>query len=404
MKAEHLLFRIAIATLLLCSLSLGGLDQSGNINAKNMTISDFSALVPLSNVQDAFVDTGAPQATSTDSGTEMAVYTEQAPPTTDLKKLMPSAVLTSPPRYMYYNGDYLAWNDFTTTFPRNKPGLWIERAVSWTLYATLPWGGWTRELIYVPQASPVTIYEIYPSGYVLGNNLGLVQPGYYYIWYYADAPGRHSSIFSTNSGYSNQVIIDVYGATGTIITPKPTPTPKPDPQKECQAKGWPWQWVNGECTNVGPAPNPVAECEKNPLCHWADGQCLCTGDIDPEKQKCEANPLCDWVNGQCYCRGLDPEPMPGPVPNPVAECEANPLCDWVNGQCNCRGLDPEPIPGPVPNPNPDPEPFNPAPNPVAECQQSGCQWANGECDCTGPGGGIDYSNNGGGEGDLAVAA
>ena len=93
MKAEHLLFRIAIATLLLCSLSLGGLDQSGNINAKNMTISDFSALVPLSNVQDAFVDTGAPQATSTDSGTEMAVYTEQAPPTN------PSQESQSSPEY-----------------------------------------------------------------------------------------------------------------------------------------------------------------------------------------------------------------------------------------------------------------------------------------------------------------
>ena len=239
MKAEHLLFRIAIATLLLCSLSLGGLDQSGNINAKNMTISDFSALVPLSDVQDAFVDTGAPQATSADGGTEIAAYTEQAPPTTDLKKLMPSAVLTSPPRYMYYNGDYLAWNDFSTTFPSNNPGLWIERAVSWTFYATLPWGGWTRELIFVPQASPVTMYEIYPGGYVLGNNLGLVQPGYYYIWYYADAPGRHSSIFSTNSGYSNAVIIDVYSASN-YIKPNP-PTPKPSPKEEC---------------------------EKNPLCDW----------------------------------------------------------------------------------------------------------------------------------------
>ena len=111
---------------------------------------------------------------------------------------------------MYYNGDYLAWNDFTTTFPSNNPGLWIERAVSWTLYATMPWGGWTRELIYVPQASPVTMYEIYPSGYVMGYSLGLVQSGYYYIWYYADSPGRHRSLFATNSGYSNAVIIDVY--------------------------------------------------------------------------------------------------------------------------------------------------------------------------------------------------
>ena len=168
MKADYLLSRIAIAALLLCSISLGGLDQSGNSGAENLTISEFSALAPASNLESVFVDTGAPQATSGDAGTEIAAYTEQVPPVTDLKKLMPSAVLKSPPRYMYYNGDYLAWNDFTTSFPTNNPGLWIERAVSWTQYATLPWGGWTRELIYVPQASPVTMYEIYPSGYVLG--------------------------------------------------------------------------------------------------------------------------------------------------------------------------------------------------------------------------------------------
>ena len=369
MKAEHILFRIAIAALLLCSLSLGGLDQSGNINAKNMTISDFSSLVPLSNVQDAFVDTGAPQATLADGGTEMAVYTQQAPPVADLKKVLPSAVLTSPPRYMYYNGDYLGWNDFSATFPSNKPGLWIERAVSWTFYATLPWGGWTRELIYVPQASPVTMYEIYPGGYVLGYSLGLVQPGYYYIWYYADSPGRHSSLFATNSGYSNAVIIDVYSPT----IPKPTP----DPKRECEARSSDTQtceWRDGWCQcYFKPAPNPVAECEARSsdtqTCEWRDGRC------------------------QCYFK---------PAPNPVAECEANPLCDWVNGQCLCRGLDPQPMPGPVPNPNP--EPFNPAPNPVAECESNpGCHWTNGGCNCMGLGGGIDYSNDGGGIGDLAAS-
>jgi len=343
MKAEHLLFRIAIATLLLCSLSLGGLDQSGNNNAKNMTISDFNTLVPLSDAQDSFVDTGAPWTTSADGGTEMAVYTEQAPPAADLEKLMSSAILKSPPRYMYYNGGYLPWNDFSTTYPSNNPGLWIERAVSWTLYATLPRGGWTRELIYVPQASPVNMYEIYPGGFVLSYSLGMVQPGFYYIWYYADTSGRHRSLFSTNSGYSNAVTIDVYPA-GNYI--KINPTPKPSPKEEC---------------------------EKNPLCHWVDGQCLCTGDVDTEKEKCEANPTCDWVNGHCYCRGQDPEPMPGSVPNP--------------------------------NPEPEPEPFNPAPNPVAECQSNlGCHWDNGRCNCMELGGDVDNSNNGGDEGDLAAAA
>ncbi|MCK9565487.1 MAG: hypothetical protein M0Q43_05500 [Methanothrix sp.] len=317
------------------------MDQSGNSGAENLTISEFSALDSANDLEGTFVDADAPLATSQDAGTEIAAYTEQAPPVTDLKTLMPSAILDSPPRYMYYNGDYLAWNDFTTTYPLGNPGLWIERAVSWTLYATLPWGGWTRELIYVPQASPVTMYEIYPGGYVLGYNLGLVQSGYYYIWYYADAPGRHRSLFSTNSGYSNAVIIDVYSP---IIRPVPTP----DPKSECEARSSDTQ-----------------------TCEWRDGSC------------------------QCYMK---------PAPNPVAECENNPLCDYIDGQCLCRGLNPEPMPGPVPNPNPEPEPepFNPAPNPVADCPD-GCYWANGRCNCMGLGGDTDYGNNGGEDADLTVA-
>ena len=251
MKAEHLLFRIAIATLLLCSLSLGGMDQSGNINAENMTISEFNTQVPLSDAQDSFVDTGAPQATSEDGGTEMAAYTEQAPPNADLNKLMPSAVLNNPPRFMYYNGNYLPWNDFSTTYPSNSPGLWIERAVGWTLYATVPRGGWTRELIYVPQASPVNMYEIYPGGYVLSYSLGMVQPGFYTIWYYADTSGRHRSLFSTNSGYSNAVTIDVYPA-GNYIKINP-PLPNPPPGKS--ARKILCKWENGKC-NCIPAPNP----------------------------------------------------------------------------------------------------------------------------------------------------
>lgn len=338
MKAAYLPIRIAIASLLLCSISLGGLDQSGNSGAENLTISQFSALVPAGDLESSFVDTGAPPATLGDAGTEVAAYTDQAPPIADLKTLMPSAVLNNPPRYMYYNGDYLAWNDFANTFPSNNPGLWIERAVSWTLYATLPLGGWTRELIYVPQASPVTMYEIYPSGYVMGYSLGMVQSGYYYIWYYADAPGRHRNLVATNSGYSNAVIIDVYSS---IIRPVPKPTP--DPRKECEARSSDTQ-----------------------TCEWRDGRC------------------------QCYMK---------PAPNPVADCESNPLCDYVDGHCYCRGLNPEPMPGPVPNPNPEPGPFNPAPNPVADCPD-GCYYANGRCNCMGLGSSNDYSNNAGNSADL----
>lgn len=379
--ADRTFIRIAIAILLLTGLCLGGLDQSGSKDGKNLTLSDFNALVPQDSLNIEASDLGAPQAVAANAGTDVAAYTQQAPPAAMQKTLQPSAILTNPPRYMYYSGKYLSWNDFSATFPSNQPGLWIERAVSWSTYATLPWSGWARELIYVPAASPVTMYEIYPDGYVMAYSLGFVQPGYYTIWYYADEPGRHRSMIATNSGYSNQVIIDVYGTIGTIITPKPTPDPQkecaargwpwvwqdgkcqnmgpaPNPVAECEAKGWPWQWVNGECINVGPAPNPVAECEKNPLCHYVDGQCLCTGAIDTEKQNCEANPLCDYVDGQCYCRGDNDQPMPGPVPNPT----------------------------------PEPEPFNPAPNPVSQCG-SGCYWSGSQCVCTGM---LDTNSNSGG--------
>lgn len=338
MKAEHLLFQIAIATFFICSLSLGGLDQSGSLGTVNMTESEFSAMIPSSELQDSVVDTGAPDsapATIVEGDPGLAVYSEQSPSVADQNKLLPSTVVASPPSSMYYNGNYLAWSDFIATFPGSSPGLWIERAAGWSFYAVLPWGTWARNLIYVPQTSPVTLYESYPGGFVRGYNLGVVSPGYYYIWYYADSPGRHSSFMSTISGYSNAVIIDVYAK--RIVKPNP---PQPDPKKDCE-KNPLCHWTNGQC-NCNPAPNPVAECEKNPLCHWANGQCLCTGWDDPEKAECKANPFCSWVNGQCYCRGLNPKPEPepdpfNPAPNPVAECQDN-GCVWSNGRCNCMGL------------------------------------------------------------------
>jgi hypothetical protein len=132
-ESEHMLFKIMIAMFLLCSLSLGGLDQSGNLDTLNMTASEFSSLVPSSDVQSSFVDTDAPDIAAVDGGSEIAVYTDGTPLSTDIGRLVPSQIQSSPPQYMYYNGNYLAWNNFVAAFPSNKPGLWIERAVSFML-------------------------------------------------------------------------------------------------------------------------------------------------------------------------------------------------------------------------------------------------------------------------------
>jgi hypothetical protein len=360
--------RIVLSFLLLTSLALGGYDISGGTQAKNLSVAEFNSLGIESQGQaeEAALGAGAPQVAATSAGTELAAYTDQAPPAQELGKVLPSDISANYPTYIYYDGSYLGWNDFSATFPTSQPGLWIERAAGWSWYATLPLGGFAKELLYVPAPSPLTMYEIYPGGYVMSYDLGYAQPGYYYIWYYADSPGRHRSVLATSTGFSNMVVIDVYSP----MPPRPTP------------------------------PSPKEQCESNPVCSWANGQCYCRGfnPDNPEKEKCEENPTCDWFNGHCYCRGLNPE-------DPEKEqCEQNPECSWANGQCLCRGFNP---PEPMPEPEPEPEP-TPGPDPAREsCEQNpSCHWANGRCYCTGfgVGGSSDESEDTGSLGAVAEDA
>ena len=368
------LIRIALSFLLLTGLALGGYDMAGDTEAKNLSIAEFNSLgiESQSQADETALGAIAPQAAATNAGTELAAYSEQAPPKADLGKVLPADVMTNYPMYIYYDGSYVGWNEFSTSFPSNQPGLWVERAAGWSWYATLPLGGWTRQLIYVPAPSPLTMYELYPGGYVMSYNLGFAQPGYHYIWYYADSPGRHRSVLATNSGFSNMVVIDVY----SLLPPRPTP---PSPKQQCESNPT-CSWSNGHCYCRGFNPdNPEKEkCEENPTCDWFNGHCYCRGFIpdDPEKEKCEQNPNCNWVNGECLCTGIiipdDPEKQ---------RCEQNPDCNWVNGQCLCRGLnppEPEPMPGPEPEPTPSPDPAR------ESCEQNpNCQWANGRCNCMG---------------------
>ena len=342
-----------LALFLLTGIALGGYDLSVNEKAENLSISS-SALQGLEADAGTLATAEVPQMIAAEGGTEQAFYTTQTPTKTELNTLLPFDAKASPSTHVFFKGSYLGWNGFAAQYPSASPGLWIERSMSWSWYVTMPLGSWARELLYVPAASPIFMFEVYPGGYVMKYDLGSVQPGYYYIWYYADTPGRHLSVFGSNSGYSNIVTIDIYGIHHHNTKPL-------DPKKECEKNSL-CVWENGRCDCFKPAPNPAAECEKKPNCHWADGQCLCTMPYpdDPERAKCEQNSNCDWVNGQCLCRGFDP--MPGPIPNP----------------------DPEPFPQPAPNPFPEP---SPGPNEATICQQNpGCHWSNGQCLCTGLGG------------------
>jgi hypothetical protein len=334
---------MAIVCIFLVGLSIAGLDKSGDTTAENLSMSEFSTLMPSDVMQSPLMGEDIPSATASAAGTELAAYTNQAPPEGDVGTLMPASTQSNPPMYMYNNGDYVPWNDFIATFPSNQPGLWIERAVSWSQYATLPLGGWARELLYVPSGSPVTMYEVYPFGFVRGYDLGYVLPGYYYIWYYADMVGRHRCMFVASNAYSNEVVVDVYYS--PLVPPRP---PKPDPR---------------------------IECESHSTCHYTDGNCYCTGLIDdPARHQCEVNPTCDYVDGECHCKGLKPEDPEKAI------CEENSQCTWSNGQCFCFGFNPEQNP----EPSPSPTPLNPTPSPVADCESNpSCHWSDSGCHCTG---------------------
>ncbi|MCJ7443291.1 MAG: hypothetical protein MUO26_01955 [Methanotrichaceae archaeon] len=370
---------IVLVILLLTGLSVGGFDLAGETQSKNLSISDPANLGLESQTENADPNADAPQAAATDAGTELAIYSDQPPPAADQGKLLSADTSTSAPQYVYYDGNYLGWNDFSATFPTNSPGLWIERAAGWSWYATLPLGGWTRELMYVPKPSPLTMYEIYPNGYVMSYKLGSVKSGYYYIWFYADTPGRHRNVFATKNGYSNTVIIDVYSP----LPPRPTP---PSPKEQCEQNPI-CSWANGHCYCRGFDPdNPEKEkCEQNPQCDWVNEQCYCRGiPPDPEKEKCEQNPTCNWANGRCLCTGFIPDDNPE-----KQRCEQNPTCSWANGQCLCTGFNPpEPGPGPMPEPMPGPMPEPmPGPDPARDsCEQNpSCQLSGSKCYCMGLG-------------------
>lgn len=328
-----------IIFLIFTGIALGGYDDlSVSTEAENLTAANPTVQSLETDTGSALADAMAPQVPASEPGSQTALYVSQNPINADLKGLMPFNAEVSPSTNVFYKGNYLGWNGFTSQFPGTSAGLWIERSAGWSLYATMPLNGWARELLYVPITTPIFMYDIYPSGFVMRYNMGVVQPGYYYLWYYADTPGRHFEVFGISSGYSNKVVIDVY----PISVPMPVP-PKPVP------------------------PDPRKECEKKPTCHWSDSyqQCYCTGfkPENPEKQSCEQKSYCSWVDGQCLCTMPNPEPIPGPAPNPVAECEKNAGCFWADGQCQCS-------PGPVPNPNPI-EPIEPVPNPTPDDSQGG---------------------------------
>jgi len=110
-------------------------------------------------VGSSYVSATSPNVAATGSVDNQAVYSSQAPSQGSLGMLQPVSATTGSTGQIYYNGDYLAWQSFTSTFPANLPGLWIAGYNGWSWYVTMPLGTWAQELLYVPKASSISMYD-----------------------------------------------------------------------------------------------------------------------------------------------------------------------------------------------------------------------------------------------------
>ncbi|MFZ2472627.1 MAG: hypothetical protein WAW52_11895 [Methanothrix sp.] len=147
---------------------------------------------------------------STVSSTIKAVYTTQAPPATQQSVLLPYSVQNAPPTAVYYSGTFMPWTSFYQIFPANSPALWVASYAGWSWDANCPVGGWIQNLMYVPYTGTMKLYEFYPDGSIKLYSYGFATPGYKYIWFYADTPGRHITLFTIFDKPSNYITIDVY--------------------------------------------------------------------------------------------------------------------------------------------------------------------------------------------------
>lgn len=162
---------------------------------------------------------GSVQPSHSDKMQYTAEYYQQPPPESQQGSLLSYDIRSSPPSTVYYGGTYIAWSSFSGAFRGDSPLFWVLASGGWSWQAACPLGSWVRELIYVPKTGTLKVYEIYPSGITQASDLGWASAGYHSIWFNADVPGRHITIFTVSDNPSNAVVIDVEPYQNAIYQP-----------------------------------------------------------------------------------------------------------------------------------------------------------------------------------------
>jgi hypothetical protein len=150
----------------------------------------------------------SPQPTQTGM-TNSAAQVFQAPPSTDRQTVLAYNILQYQPVSVFYSQAMQPWMTFISIFPKNMPMLWVNTQVGWQWYATCPLGGWAQMIMFVPQTGSLGLYEVYPDRTVKYYDYGYSTPGYHYIWFNGDTPGRHALFITVDRIPSNSVAFDV---------------------------------------------------------------------------------------------------------------------------------------------------------------------------------------------------
>lgn len=156
--------------------------------------------------------------------TGLAAYTQAAPPASERQTLLTYNTAAGQMQPVYYSGTYVPWSSFTGGYPGSYPLFWAASQSGWSWYASLPLGAWVQELMFIPVAGSVKVYEIYPTGMTQLTDFGFASPGYKYIWFNGDTAGKHITIFTVGDLPSNAVTIDVGGYQSQVMTGPVYPT------------------------------------------------------------------------------------------------------------------------------------------------------------------------------------
>jgi len=132
-----------------------------------------------------------------------------SPPSNTQQTLLAYNILQYQPAAVFYNQQMLPWMTFIPLFPKNMPMLWVNTQPGWQWYATCPLGGWAQMIMFVPQTASLGLYEVYPDRTVRYHDYGYATPGYHYIWFNGDTPGRHTLFITVDKIPSNSVAFDV---------------------------------------------------------------------------------------------------------------------------------------------------------------------------------------------------